>query len=241
MDFKTKNSPNSIRTSAPIVFHTQRLSAEEVSEPCSVIYELFDFAELSRIQEYHWEYFKATVTGSFNKELERKERSALVYYHEKIGRLIEAAHLINEQYKRRRRFRLGYHNIQSIFKHPTKTVNEKIIELIVEIAEPERIYQVDRSRNSSQENAVMNSYLVVSSLESMFSNEMKVDIESECLKLASVIISFINSSDLIKIMEQGHAFYSQVCVSENIIYEYGTTSLCSSVDASSININQNTI
>lgn len=230
MDFKTRNSPNAINTNASGNFYTQKLNDEERVEPCSVIYELFDFAEFSRIQEYHWEYFKTTVTGSFNKELTRKERNSIVYYHEKIGRLIEAAHLINEQYKKRRRFRMGYNNTQGILGHHGKTVNEKIVELIVEIARPEKVYQLDSYNANLEGSVVMHSYLIVLRVESMFSNEMKVDIESACLEYATVIISFINRSDLVKITEQGHAFYSQVCVSENIIYEYATTSQAISIE-----------
>lgn len=73
-------------------FATQNLSVMENTDPYSVIYELFDFADLSRIREYHWEYLKSTVTGSFNKELTRRDRSMLVFYHEMLGKLIEATH-----------------------------------------------------------------------------------------------------------------------------------------------------
>ncbi|MBW8685205.1 hypothetical protein [Chitinophaga rhizophila] len=200
-------------------FATQNLNVMETADPYSVIYELFDFAELSRIREYHWEYLKSTVTGSFNKELSRRERSMLVFYHEKLGKLVEATHIINEQYKILRRFRLGYHDLQDILTNPVKSVNEKIIDLIIMIVRPERIYKVDGRTNDPEDLRAVRSYLVVLASDKMFCDKWKIFIESACVGLGSVLVSFIENSELIKILSLGHSFYSQFCVPENCLYE----------------------
>ncbi|SDH66625.1 hypothetical protein [Chitinophaga filiformis] len=199
-------------------FATQNLSVMENTDPYSVIYELFDFADLSRIREYHWEYLKSTVTGSFNKELTRQERSMLVFYHEMLGKLVEAAHIINEQYKVLRRLRLGHDDLQSILTNPVKSVNEKIIDLIITIVRPERIYQVGHCKDAPENPRVVRSYMVVLASDKMFCDKWKIFIESVCVGLGSVLVSFIENSELIKILSLGHSFYSQFCVPENCLY-----------------------
>lgn len=219
-------------------FATQNLSVLENTDPYSVIYQLFDFAELSRIREYHWEYLKSTVTGSFNKELTRRERSMLVFYHEMIGKLVEATHIINEQYKILRRFRLGHHDLQSILTNPVKSVNEKIIDLIIMIVRPERIYQLDGCTNDPEDLRGVRSYLVVLASDKMFCDKWKIFIESACVELGSVFVSFIVNSDLIKILGLGHSFYSKFCVLENCVYECDVRPESTSIRENAFSINE---
>jgi hypothetical protein len=81
------------------VFPPQKLTPSEIANPHQVIYELFDFAHLPRIRELLWEFFKTTVIGNYTHELHRRERELLVMVYEKIEKLIEAAHIINEKQK----------------------------------------------------------------------------------------------------------------------------------------------
>lgn len=77
----------------------QKLTPAEIDNPHQVIYELFDFAHLPRIRELLWEFFKTTVTGNYSHDLHRRERELLVTIYEKIEKLVEAAHIINEKQK----------------------------------------------------------------------------------------------------------------------------------------------
>ena len=81
----------------------QKLTATEIANPYQVIYDLFDFAHLPRIRELLWEFFKTTVIGNYTHDLHRRERELLVTVYEKIEKLVEAAHIINEKQKQPQR------------------------------------------------------------------------------------------------------------------------------------------
>ncbi|QHS61243.1 hypothetical protein [Chitinophaga agri] len=179
---------------------------------------------------------KMLSTGTL-QELTRRERSMLVFYHEMIGKLVEATHIINEQYKILRRFWLGHHDLQSILTNPVKSVNEKIIDLIIMIVRPERIYQVDGHTNDPEDLRVVRSYLVVLASDKMFYDKWKIFIESACVELGSVVVSFIENTDLIKIQGLGHSFYSQFCVPENCLYECDVRTESTSIQKNGVNIN----
>src|SRR5690349_1276428 len=74
-----------------------KLSPEEVENPYLVLENLFDFAHLPQIREIFWEFFKATITGSYPKKLSWTERNEIVCLYEYIEKLIEAAHLLLEK------------------------------------------------------------------------------------------------------------------------------------------------
>ncbi|MGN7820542.1 HEPN domain-containing protein [Chitinophaga sp. 22536] len=203
--------------------YAQNLSNEEIANPYLVIYELFDFDHLPYIRELHWEFFKATITGSFNSHLSKKEKCTLVLYHEKIGKLVEAAHIINNQYMQRRKLQFEDRtDLQQILNSKEKTPEQKIIDLIVKIAEPVRLFLVSASLDADKE-MVLHDYLVVLPAESLPYEEIKTLIESACAKLGSVIVSFIKEAELIKLLDEGHIFYSMICKSTNLTYEKETS------------------
>lgn len=71
------------------------LSETGIADPQLVIDDLFDFAHLPDIRELMWEWLKATVTGTYHKELSSSERSAILSLYEHLTRLVEAAHIIH--------------------------------------------------------------------------------------------------------------------------------------------------
>src|SRR5689334_5609009 len=81
----------------------QKLTPVEIADPYQVIYDLFDFAHLPRIRELLWEFFKTTVIGNYSHDLHRRDRELLVTIYEKIEKLVEAAHIINENQKHSKR------------------------------------------------------------------------------------------------------------------------------------------
>ncbi len=82
----------------PAALHPCRLSREEAEDPYAVIQELFTYVHLPQAREQLWELLKTTVTGTWHQQ-KPKERSAILYFYEKLEKLIEAAHLIHEQHR----------------------------------------------------------------------------------------------------------------------------------------------
>ncbi len=74
-----------------------KLNAAETKEPMLVIDELFDFADLPDVRELLWSWLKVTVTGTYHKELSSSERSAIVSLYEKLEKLVEASHVMQEK------------------------------------------------------------------------------------------------------------------------------------------------
>jgi hypothetical protein len=62
------------------VIHPQKLTVAEIADPYQVIYELFDFAHLPRIQELLWEFFKTTVIGNYTHDLHRRDKAIFETY-----------------------------------------------------------------------------------------------------------------------------------------------------------------
>ena len=71
-----------------------KLSKAEMADPILVIDELFDFADLPDVRELLWEWLKVTVTGTYHKDLSASERSAVITLYEKMEKLVEAAHMM---------------------------------------------------------------------------------------------------------------------------------------------------
>src|SRR5204862_5902843 len=46
-----------------------------------------------------WNSFKSNITGTYHKQLTRRERNDVVYIHEYMERLLDAVHIINESRK----------------------------------------------------------------------------------------------------------------------------------------------
>jgi len=76
------------------------LKKDEISNPEMVIAELFDFAHLPELKQMLWEWLKATVSGSYNKTLSKRERASILLLYEYMEKLIEANHLLHIEQKK---------------------------------------------------------------------------------------------------------------------------------------------
>lgn len=77
------------------------LTKEEMTKPTLVLAELFDFAHLPDLKLMLWEWLKATVTGSYNKTLSKREKASILLLYEYMEKLLEANHLLHiEQQKK---------------------------------------------------------------------------------------------------------------------------------------------
>ncbi len=75
------------------------LNREEINNPQLVLTELFDFAHLPELKMLLWGWLKATVTGSYNKNLTNRERESILLLYEYMEKLLEANHLLNIKQK----------------------------------------------------------------------------------------------------------------------------------------------
>lgn len=79
--------------------HSRKLSKEEVEHPLLVIDELFDYAHLPDVRELLWLWLKTTVNGDFSDGLDQHERGSILFFYEKMERLVEAAHILHVRNK----------------------------------------------------------------------------------------------------------------------------------------------
>ena len=78
----------------------RKLSTDEVKDPERVIHQFFDYAHLPEVRAHLWDWLKSTVTGDFNS-LSLQERGNLLYFFEQLEKLVEDAHIIHEQGKKK--------------------------------------------------------------------------------------------------------------------------------------------
>jgi hypothetical protein len=76
------------------------LTKEEMNNPQLVLAELFDFAHLPELKMMLWEWLKATVTGSYNKTLSKKEKASILLLYEYMEKLLEANLLLHIEQKK---------------------------------------------------------------------------------------------------------------------------------------------
>jgi hypothetical protein len=80
--------------------YSRKLSKEEVEHPELVLDELFDYAHLPDVRELLWLWLKTTVNGDFAEGLDHQERVSILFFYEKIERLVEAAHILHMRSKK---------------------------------------------------------------------------------------------------------------------------------------------
>lgn len=76
------------------------LTQEEINNPHLVVAELFDFAHLPELKKMLWEWLKATVSGSYTKTFNSRERSSILILYEYMQKMIEANHLLYTEQKK---------------------------------------------------------------------------------------------------------------------------------------------
>lgn len=75
----------------------RHLSREEMEQPMQVIHDFFSYGHLPEIRDQLWELLKTTITGNYCKTLSRRERSDILYFYERLEKLVEAIHLVSQQ------------------------------------------------------------------------------------------------------------------------------------------------
>jgi hypothetical protein len=72
----------------------RQFNKTETDEAWSIINDFFQYAHLPQAKEKLWDWLQTTVTGSFCKELNCRERCNLVFFYQQVEKLIEAALVI---------------------------------------------------------------------------------------------------------------------------------------------------
>ena len=79
----------------PYELKPRKLSKKEIENPMQVIDDFFSYGHIPEIREQYWELLKTAVTGNFSKLLTRQERSNMLYFYERLEKMIETAHLLH--------------------------------------------------------------------------------------------------------------------------------------------------
>lgn len=179
-------------------YFPQNLRTEQINDPYLVLYEFFDYCGLPQVRSTFWEFFKAAVTGKFNKESYKYVRVSIVELYEKIQKLIEAAHLINEEYKKKRDLQVNeVTDIQYLSNSGKNPHEEKIIEIITEAIKPTRIYTLCNSDSNSRHEPKYDYLIVVPENSPQPFDDIKKLIENACLELPPILVSFITENQLL--------------------------------------------
>ncbi|AEW00265.1 hypothetical protein A4D02_23330 [Niastella koreensis] len=217
----------------------QKLTSEEIANPHQVIYELFDFAHLPRIRELLWEFFKTTVIGNYTHDLHRRDRELMVTIYEKIEKLVEAAHIINEKQKESKKpvfetypystdninpFNLtrlaGSYQVEIVLQEKLKSV----VETIIRITNAEKLFWSGFSTTSR--NRPQFDFLVLLPPNAKYSySDYLTQVQSKCCEIGSVLIWCNKTNEVYKHLRGGHIFYSAVCTDNLLVYDNKRLSL----------------
>lgn len=81
-----------------IEYATHKLSKEEIEDPFLVLHEFFQFVHLPEIRQELWQWLKLTVCEGFHEQ-SCIDKSNLIYVYERVDKLMEAIHIINQRKK----------------------------------------------------------------------------------------------------------------------------------------------
>ena len=212
---------------------SQKLTATEIANPYQVIYDLFDFAHLPRIRELLWEFFKTTVIGNYTHDLHRRERELLVTVYEKIEKLVEAAHIINEKQKQPKKpvfetYPFLPENIDSVnlarltkYYQVDTVLHEKlkaVAEAIICITNAEKLFWSGFTINSR--NRPQFDFLVLLPSNAKYSySDYLTQVQAKCSEIGSVLIWCNKTNEVYKHLREGHIFYSAVCSTDLMVYD----------------------
>lgn len=211
----------------------QKLTPTEIANPHQVIYELFDFARLPRIRELLWEFFKTTVIGNYSHDLHRRERELLVTMYEKIEKLVEAAHIINEIQKESKKpvfetYPYSAENIDSVNltrlagSYQVEIVlQEKLksmVETIISTTNAEKLFWSGYIINSRQRPQF--DFIVLLPPNARYSySDYLTQVQAKCCEIGSLLIWCNKTNEVYKHLRTGHIFYSAVCTDSLLVYD----------------------
>src|ERR1700735_3342803 len=82
------------------------LPSNNPTNSLAILEEFFAYVTLPQAQQKLWNWLEVTVTGSFNKELTRRERCNNLFFYHQLLNLLEAADAIYKREDQNRKHHL---------------------------------------------------------------------------------------------------------------------------------------
>jgi HEPN domain-containing protein len=210
--------------------HPHQLSSEQISDPYSVIRDLFQFGHLPDLQHMLWNSFKTNITGTYNKELTRRQRNDVVYLYEYLERLLEAAWIIEEGQRVKRAKKLitpvlypfsSNHVNQTVIEKIANAIGgcpaiqlQKMTETIARLTNAEKIFWIGQSCELQYDFLA----LLPGDAPLPFKEYQNL-IESQCAEWGTTMLWCSHLSEACKYLKEGHIFYSSLCTADRMVYD----------------------
>ncbi|SJZ68185.1 HEPN domain-containing protein [Chitinophaga eiseniae] len=209
-----------------------KLTEPEIENPFLVLEDFFEHDYLYGNRDSLWELLKSTVTGSYPKDLNRKERSNIIYFYELLERLIEACYLIHSLWSEKKLFcsppgeekKDGVENIaceEEEKEFENNPIYESIIDSGRSIPGIDKIFMIKHHHRSDYAASLL--YLTHNNTNPH--TEVARSIQSYFLPEFPVNILIRPATEVCNALKTGHLFYERVCHTERIKYDAQHTAL----------------
>lgn len=177
-------------------WHSQPLylTVSEIENPFKVLESFFDCYHLPEARASLKEWLDTSL------RVEDVNASGLVYLHDQLNKLVEAASLIHQ-----RRHILGPFTGERNL--------DAVVAFIVGTIAPERIFLLSKSP--------IDLLIVMPNKPQSSFKEYERPIEVAAVGQDEFYFSLHSSAELHRLLQEGHIFYSSRCTSENIVYDNG--------------------
>ena len=209
----------------------QSFGKEEIEILHQILFQLFDVASFSQLKTEFWHWLTKTVTQKFQYNSGQKESYDLVGLYQKAVQIMESAFIVYSQNIIKRN--VGPFEITDAMlvahveaKGGKKLI--KVIDAILTVTQPEKIFFVNQYENSTSKLALKSSYqllLIFSQYDRRLLSNYQGLILELCKEIAVVNVLVEEESTLYKALKQGHLFYSPICTKENLLFDTGETIL----------------
>jgi hypothetical protein len=215
-----------------------KLTGEEISNPYLVIEDLFDYCHLHQWQKKLWNSFKSNITGIYPKELNRRERNEVVYLHEYLERLVEAAWVIREKQRSSTPFDTAAPVLYPVApEHIHGPAIEKlcagagcpaagmqaIVPAIARLTHADQIYCLGIGKEAGTWQYHFLSLLPGNAPLSF--REYQTAVEAQCSEHGSIILWCAHTGEVCRQLKEGHLFYSTACTARQRVYDNERVSL----------------
>ncbi|QEC44820.1 HEPN domain-containing protein [Pseudobacter ginsenosidimutans] len=209
------NLPTSLRQE----LFRSTLSDDEITDPFLVIKSFFDSGSLQDNRDQFNTLLEVVYTESFG-ELESGDKWLLTTHLKGMERLIDASYLIHKSRdKERRLFHMQDVEITAVRADTTKTIFQKIVDLIRIISDAGKIYTIKSSEDSANPHNSRYDFLVLLDHPQFGFLEMEKKIEQACQEFGSVVPTFHRIGDLRNEPEVGLILHYTTCTKENLVFE----------------------
>jgi len=215
---------------------SDKLTEEGLNDAYKVIEDIFQIGDVFDLQEMLWNSFKSNITGTYHKQLTRRERNDVVYIHEYMEKLLDAVHIINERRKTSKATGVK-DNALVLYPVISENINrveiekicnkaaisstkelQSIITTIARFTNAEKIFFISLATEVNRK--VQYDFLALLPGNSPLTfREYQNLVESNCSEFGSVMLWCSHSGEVNKLLKEGHIFYSVVCTADRLVYD----------------------